>query len=78
LRVYVVKYRKQAGDYDYIDECASDAKYVYDVDADYYKKGAGTADETVSAADANLAKALADIAADIKSLGNYGAAKNVP
>jgi hypothetical protein len=31
LRIYVVKYRKQNGNYNYIDDCASDAEYVHDV-----------------------------------------------
>jgi hypothetical protein len=73
LRIYVVKYRKQAQhknkttgiaqdfDYDYIDECASDEDYVYDA-----------ADEST------LAEALADIADDVKSFAEYQAAKNVP
>jgi hypothetical protein len=30
LRIYVVKYRKQDGDYDYIDKCATTSSYVYD------------------------------------------------
>jgi hypothetical protein len=78
LKIYVVKYRKQEGDYGYIDSCASGVGYVYDVDTNYYKKGADAANDTAATAEKNLAKALADIAADIKSSGNYEAAKNVP
>jgi hypothetical protein len=95
LRIYVVKYRKQSQyrhktsgtaqaarnfDYGYIDSCATGDDYVYDVDANHYKKGTdanATADETAATADANLAKALADIAADIKSWSGYQEAKNV-
>jgi hypothetical protein len=65
LKIYVVKYKKQDGDYGYIDSCASDDSYVYNVNTD-------------AAAKENLAKALANIAADIKSSANYEAAKNVP
>ncbi|MDR1236005.1 MAG: hypothetical protein LBJ96_03275 [Holosporaceae bacterium] len=77
LKIYVVKYRKQGEDYGYIDSCASDVGYVYDVDTNYYKKGTAE-DRTTATAEKNLAKALADIAADIKLSGNHEAAKNVP
>jgi hypothetical protein len=93
LRIYVIKYRKQLNrknkvdgstvgfDYDYIDSCATTEKgttYVYDVFTNSYKKGkTETADTTPSAAEANLAKALADIASDIKTWAGYKAAQNV-
>jgi hypothetical protein len=93
LRIYVVKYQKQLQyknkisnlisnfNYDYIDSCATTADdgtaYVYDVNANHYKKGSGTANTATATAEANLAKALADIAADIKSWTGYKAAKNI-
>ncbi|MDR0753636.1 MAG: hypothetical protein LBE95_03140, partial [Holosporaceae bacterium] len=83
LRIYFIKYRKQTQyrdkitddnvdadvnfDYSYIDSCAT---YLYDVDANSYKKGAEDTITTPATAEANLAKALADIAADIKSWAN--------
>jgi hypothetical protein len=92
LRIYVVKYRKQANympkfsttavDFNYtdIDNCATDATKVYDVAEDYYKAGTGAEVTTTATAEANLKKALDAIAADIKSasFAGYAEAKNVP
>jgi hypothetical protein len=89
IRIYVIKFRKQeaykhkvAGtevnfDYNYIDACATATAHLYDVAEDYYKKGAESADTTTATAEANLAKALSDISADIKSWAGFEDAKNV-
>jgi hypothetical protein len=89
LRIYVVKYRKQtqykhkvtaAGtknfDYGYVDSCATNSSYVYDVAENYYKAGASENTSTATA-EANLAKALEAIAADIKSWAGRTEAANV-
>ncbi|MDR0632071.1 MAG: glycoside hydrolase [Holosporaceae bacterium] len=89
-RVYFVKYRKQTRcnrnameevdfDYAFIDDCLDGMGEgnVYDVDENFYKKGGEDADTTTATAEANLARALNDIAEEIKSWAGYEGAKNV-
>jgi hypothetical protein len=63
LRIYVVKYRKQEGDYGYIDKCASGENYFYEA--------ADEAELTLK-----LQAIAADIKS--AGFAGYQAAKNVP
>jgi hypothetical protein len=87
IRVYVIKFRKQTQykdnetdidfNYSYIDSCASDPDYVYDVDTTSYRHGNSSPDSTTPTAEENLARALSSIANNIKTWINPTSAQNV-